>query len=373
MFAVCINNILSTEYPENWPEFLPTIKNIMSSQDKHTIDAALLILWELFNIYRYKSTDKREPLNIMISETFSQLFNTCNSLIALNEPEAGKMVHMILKIYYAAVQFELSPLLQSEPSITQWLTLFVTVIEKQVTINESLDEQEREQYSWFKAKKWALHCVYHLFVKYAIAPQNSGDLKYAQFSSIFMNNFAPNILNVYLNQVGLISSGTWTSNRVKQQISLFLTDCVKQKNLWLIMKPNLELIVVKYIFPILCVTDFDLYQWESDPVEYIQRKLDVMQDFKSSVTAAQELLTGIVKNRFKQTFIPIISFVNEILSAYNSTSVELRDARKKDGAINLISCLANEMLGKVFLTYLEITYSRSNRRIHCIECVARIQ
>jgi hypothetical protein len=88
--------------------------------------------------------------------------------------------------------------------------------------------------------------------------------------------------------------------------------------------------------------------WTNDPVEYVQAKLDPMDDFRSSVGAAQGLLSAIVRNRFKLSFLNIVSFVNGIFEKYNQTPVEQRDVREKDAAIHLVSSIANEMMSKVF-------------------------
>jgi hypothetical protein len=87
--------------------------------------------------------------------------------------------------------------------------------------------------------------------------------------------------------------------------------------------------------------------WTTDPVEYVQAKLDPMEDFRSSVGAAQGLLSALVRSRFKFSFLPIIEFVNGLFERYNQTPPEQRDYRQKDGAIHLVSSIANEMMSKV--------------------------
>ncbi|KAJ3205405.1 hypothetical protein HK099_000832, partial [Clydaea vesicula] len=347
LFAACLNNILATEYPQDWPEFLPTVKTIIQSDDTNVVHAGLSILWEVISLYRFKAAEKRAPLHHIVSETFSTLLLISQKLLPRSEPQAGAMMHKILKTYYASIEYELSFIQQNSDSLIPWGNLFIQMIEKEIPVDLTpSDIAEREKFSWWKAKKWAYHSIYHLFVKYCVQPQSTKKSVYTEFSKNFITNFVPTIVQCYLKQVKLLIAGTWMSNRTKQQLSLLLTDCIKQKNTWLMIKPDLEPIVVSYIFPQLCVTDVDLEEWENDPVEYIQRKLDPMEDCRSSVAAAQGLLSSLVKYHFKQTFMSIINFVNGILQSYNSTPIEQRNPKQKDGAIHLVSCLARDILGK---------------------------
>lgn len=125
------------------------------------------------------------------------------------------------------------------------------------------------------------------------------------------------------------------------------------------IKNILEPLVVHYIFPQLCLTAEDAEEWENDPVEYIQRKMDPSESFRSSSSAAENLLSTLVKVRFKSTFVPIMNFVNGILEEYNNADVAKRDCIKKDGAINLIACLAREILAEVLITRKKIYFFSS--------------
>ncbi len=349
--SACLGTILTTEYPQSWPEFLPAVCNLLQqppSPTEHTIQAGLAALWEVVSVYRFKQVDKRGPLNAIIEATFPLLLKLSGTLITNTDVESGELMHRILKIYYGSMQYELTGSLQSGESLVPWGTLFIQTVEKDLSsIPMPEDSSEREKHPWWKAKKWAYHCIYHLFSKYGLQNATDKASKYAQFSKYFLENFAPTILKTYLKQIHLLISGVWLSNRSKQQISILLQDSIKKKNLWVLLEPELENLVVRYIFPQLCLTEEDAEQWENDPVEYIQRKMDPMEDFRSSVAAAQNLLSGLVKHRFKQTFVPIISFVTNMLESYENTPQDQRNPKNKDGAIHMLSCLAKELFGKV--------------------------
>ncbi|KAL3895405.1 MAG: hypothetical protein SGCHY_004718 [Lobulomycetales sp.] len=348
LLASCISTVVSLELlsPEGWPQLLPGISACLVSPERQS--AGLILLWEVISAFRFKPVDKRAPIRAIIEQTFDSVLNIGSNALASLDSESGSLMHRVLKCYYASVQYELPASMQDPAALVQWGNLFMQVIAKDLPLSsvpEDLDE--RETWPWWKAKKWAFHCVYLLNGKYCVQPMANKESSYHQFSVYFMANFSPNILDAYLVQVGKVTSGTWMSNRTMQQLSLFLTDCVKHKALWARMKPHMQTLIVDYIFPQLCISDQDLELWASDPTEYVQAKLDPMEDFRSSVAAAQGLLSSIVRSRFKFSFMSIIEFANSVLEAYNNApSTEQRNVKAKDGVMQLVSSIAPEMMSK---------------------------
>jgi hypothetical protein len=211
---------------------------------------------------------------------------------------------------------ELAKFLQNSQNLAGWATFLIQIIQKEIPENaEGLpkDPEEREKYPWWKAKKWAYQSLYHLYSRYAWSLKK--DKKYSAFSKMFMEFYAPNIVQAYILQMQCFISGVWMTDRVKQQIAMFLEECIKPKGPWLMIKPHLESIIMQFIFPILCFNAKDQELWDSDPVEFIHKKIDSpVDDYRSPVTGAEELLTSIVVDRYKQTFIPVMTLINAILT-----------------------------------------------------------
>ena len=115
--------------------------------------------------------------------------------------------------------------LQNSQNLATWATFFINIIEKEIPdCAEGLpkDLEEREKYPWWKAKKWAFQSLYHLYSRYAWSLKK--DKRYSGFSKMFMDSFIPNILQAYLKQIQLFVSGRWLTDRVKQQIAMFLEE-----------------------------------------------------------------------------------------------------------------------------------------------------
>ncbi|KAJ3087930.1 hypothetical protein HK102_009952 [Quaeritorhiza haematococci] len=350
--ATALHEILLNEYPDNWPEFVPNIQILLQSTDnQHAIYAGLVALQQVVRVYRWKASGNREPLNQIVAHVFPAVHSIAAKLSQMDSLEAAQMLHLVLKTYYASMQYELPEALRKPEGLVPWVNVFMFVIQKEVPMDASMpqDPAEREKHPWWKAKKWAYHCIYNLFSTFGNPSYSKGSEKassYKEFSTYFTEHFVDSILQSYLKQVEMTIAGVWMSNRVMQQLALFLTECVKRKNTWLALKPHLGTLVSKFIFPMMCFSEADSELWESDPVELIQRRMDPLEDYRNAACAAEGLLTALVKVRFKQTFVPVVGFINGLLTSYNESPPEQRDPRQKDGALWMISAITDVMYAK---------------------------
>jgi hypothetical protein len=140
--------------------------------------------------------------------------------------------------------------------------------------------------------------------------------------------------------------------------------------MWQLVKPHSESLIAYFIFPQMCFSDSDAELWSEDPVEFVHKKIgqrrsksyctsipysltcsppvDPLEDFHSAQMHASNLLIDMARHRRKQTFMTILTFTNELLTKYLATAPELRNGKEKDGALNIVGCLSNEILSKVW-------------------------
>ncbi|KAG2225799.1 hypothetical protein INT45_007043 [Circinella minor] len=345
--STCLNTILSNDFPDQWPDFVNEIQNFLSSTDVKMVYTALLALRELVKVYQWRSMERREPLQQIIKVTFPAILTISDNLVQQESLEAAEMLKLALKIYHAGIQVDLPKCLQETQSLVGWGTMFLQLINKKIPL-EALpaDPEEREKYCWWKTKKWAYHCLNRLFTKYgnpALLPGSSN--KYNAFAKGFITNFAPNILQTYLNQIeGWIKKENWMSAKCLADSAAFFSDSIKHKLTWQILKPHTEDLVAHFIFPQLCFSPEDEELWEDDPVEYVHKKIDPLMDFHSPQTNAINLLIDLARDRKKHTFMGILNFINNVLNKYLETPDEQKNGREKDGALCMIGCLAHQVL-----------------------------
>lgn len=119
---------------------------------------------------------------------------------------------------------ELSKDLQEPSTLLPWVSLLISVVEWRWDASTSPplpeDASEREKHIWWKCKKWSYSSLNSLMGRYARARKM--DKKYSIFSKLFLDQFAPKILNVYFQQISFQIQGNWCSLRVKQSQFCFL-------------------------------------------------------------------------------------------------------------------------------------------------------
>jgi hypothetical protein len=298
---------------------------------------------------RWKTGSRREPFRQLVKLTFPAIQNICSNLINNDSNEAAEMLKLALKIYHSGIQSELPKSLQDHSSLVPWGTLFLQLIEKKIP-SEALpaDPEDRDKYPWWKTKKWAYHCLNRLFSKYgnpALLPRGSSE--YAAFAKSFAANFAPNILQAYLGQVELwIKKEIWIPSKILALTSSFFADCVKNKGTWQLLKPHVETLVAHFIFPQLCFSEQDQELWDEDPVEFVHKKVDPLEDFHSPQTNAMNFLLDLSRDRKKYTFMGILNFINSVLNKYIEAPEDQRNPKEKDGALCMIGGLAYQILQK---------------------------
>lgn len=259
----------------------------------------------------------------------------CDSIIALLPALLPLKMDLacykaLLKIYNSTIRLNLSDYHKS--SIHEWVSLFTKIIQLETA---SVDEKSVE----WKAKKWAHNCISTLF-------RYTGRKNCSDFSTVYLTSCVPALMPVYFDQISRFVQGQYLSERSKQLTCAFLELCIKPKPTWPILQQHLEQVITHFIYPLLCFTEDDQDLWDSNPVEYIHKKIDPpMDDFRSPVTAAEELLTTLVTRKFKTCFVPTVQIINSILTSYNELDPSLRDPRKKYGAMKLMTCIADLALG----------------------------
>ena len=167
-----------------------------------------------------------------------------------------------------------------------------------------------------------------------------------EFSKYFIANFAPEILKNYLQQIEKwAGKATWLSKPSLSYSLTFLDECVKPKSMWNNLKPHIDTLISHVLFPILCQSDEDIDLFDSDPPEYLHRKLNFYEEVSAPDVAATNFLVSLTKSRKKLTF-TILTFVNNVVNKYEASPDDQKDAREKEGALRMIGTLASVILGK---------------------------
>ncbi|KAL3475794.1 armadillo-type protein [Aspergillus californicus] len=344
-----MQKILQHDFPEQWPGFLDITMQLLGTNDASSVYAGLQCLLAICRVYRFKAGEKREEFDKIIEHSFPQLLNIGSKLVDEESVEAAEMLRIVVKSYKHAIYFELSPHLQSHQATVDWCTLFLRIIAKPPPANSMMEEKEERGLShWWKCKKWAYANLNRLFIRYGnpTTMTKSSTPDYSQFGKSFISTFAPEILKGYLQEIDkYVSKGQWLSNPALSYTLIFFEECVKPKAMWDHLKAHMENLIAHFVFPILCQTDEDIELFQTDPSEYLHRKLNYYEEVSAPDVAATNFLITLTKNRKKQTF-SILTFVNGVVSKYEAAPDDQKQPREKEGALRMIGSLSSVILGK---------------------------
>ena len=322
---------------------------LSSTNDANSVYAGLQCVLAICRSYRFKAGENREAFGLIVQAAFPHILSIGNKLVDESSLEAAELLRIIIKSYKHAIYFELPAYLMGEEQMVGWCTLFIRTVSK-VPPPESMPEdlEEREQNHWWKSKKWAYANLNRLFIRYGnpstLSKNHAQD--YTEFAKSFINNFAPEILKSYLTEIEKwVAKTGWLSKPALSFTLSFLDECVKPKSMWAHLKPNMENLIAHVLFPILCHSNDDLELFETDPQEYVHRKLNCYEEVTAPDVTATSFLNSLTKSRRKQTFV-ILNFVNNIVTRYEMAPEAEKNAREKEGALRMISTLSEVLLAK---------------------------
>ncbi|PNP82113.1 hypothetical protein FNYG_04566 [Fusarium nygamai] len=344
-----LQRILQYDFPARWPKFMDFTVELLNTNNPGSVLAGLQCLLAICRAFRYKSTDSddRQHFDKIVEATFPRLLAICNELVNQESDEAGEMLHLALKAYKHATWLELSPSLRQRDTNIAWCTVFLHTVSKACPANAMQgDQHEREKHHWWKAKKWAFFNLNRLFIRHG-NPASPGKGEDAlAFAKDFTANIAPEILKHYLQEIEKwVAKTSWLSRPCLSYTLVFLDESVRPKEMWTHLKPHLTNLVTHFVFPVLCLTEEDVEQFQDEPDEYLHRKLNYFEEASAPDVAATNFLVNLTKNRRKETF-EILKFVNAVVTEYEQAADDQKNHIAKEGALRMIATLAPVILGK---------------------------
>uniref|UniRef100_A0A667HZB2 Importin 8 n=1 Tax=Lynx canadensis TaxID=61383 RepID=A0A667HZB2_LYNCA len=336
--TMCLRAIIKYDFPGHWPAVVDKIDYYLQSQSSGSWLGSLLCLYQLVKTYEYKKAEEREPLIAAMQIFLPRIQQQIMQLLPDSSHYSVLLQKQILKIFYALVQYALPLQLVTNQTMTAWMEIFRTIIDRTVPPETlQIDEDDRPELVWWKCKKWALHIVARLFERYG-SPGNVTK-EYFEFSEFFLKTYAVGIQQVLLKILDQYRQKEYVAPRVLQQAFNYLNQGIVHSVTWKQMKPHIQNISEDVIFSVMCYKDEDEELWQEDPYEYIRMKFDIFEDYASPTTAAQTLLYTAAKKR-KEVLPKMMAFCYQILTDPNF------DPRKKDGALHVIGSLADILLKK---------------------------
>uniref|UniRef100_A0A914X6W2 Importin N-terminal domain-containing protein n=1 Tax=Plectus sambesii TaxID=2011161 RepID=A0A914X6W2_9BILA len=334
--AVCVTTILRHDFPARWSGIVQKISSYLEKLDGLSWMGALTVLYRLVKIYEYRKPKEKKPLVETMRVLLPMLQQRLMSLMPDASQESVLLQKLIMKIFFALVQFSLNFDMISKESFVEWMELCRQIVGRPVPDEtKAVSEEDRPELVWWKCKKWAIHTMSRVFERYGSPGQVQTE--YNQFAEYYLKQMAAPSIETVLHVLDEHRKGEYVSPRVLHQCLLYLQSACSHAFSWKVIKPHMSVIVNSIIFPLLKHSDEDEEMWEDDPQEFIKFKYDIFDDLMNPSSSAAALLTAAVK---RQGQLPkTLEFIVQVL---NSS----QDPRDQDGALHMVGTLAPNLLKK---------------------------
>lgn len=359
--VVALRVQLEADYPDAWPDLLPSVLTALQSPEVARVSGALAVLRVLCRKYEYKDAASRPLLHAICAASLPSLHGIATRLLASVASAGGVgpgcpgevvtqvplLLKLVLKSLWSCVYMDIPPSLQQGEVFHGWMTVLGAVISMALPLEaQPGDVEERQQWPWWKAKKWAMRICNRIFQRYS-SPRGHSHPQHKAFAQHFKTHYAPSLVQAYIQQLGqLATPGGFLSDRVVNYALSLLQSAVPRKELYPLISTAAPVLVYRVTFPLLCFTPADAELWEEDPQEYIRKGYDILEDMYSPRTAAMSFITQLVRKRPEQLH-PFLAFLVSVLHRCSpGTPPEGRPYEQLDGALFALGALSDTLKRK---------------------------
>ena len=355
LLAETIFHIVKSDFPHQWPSLITTILQTVQQSDLPTqglrVHNALVALRKICKRYEYKHKKDRGPLDQIADQFFPLLLPLAQRLNDLNEHslEAALTLKQILKIFYASTEQYLPQSIGGittllHPEVMQpWFEIFQKALSKKLPedetglppLNQPKSVEDREKWPWWKVKKWASKIIRKMFLRHGLPSSVEKEVKI--FANYFSKQVAPQFLGPICETLNLRAEGHFCTNIVMYHCLSFIEISIELSSTYKVLKPHMDFILYRVCFPTICLSEHDIYLFEHEPHEFMQREFNFLNEFLDPRSAATRVVGNLVRYRGQDTINGLLVFFNEILQNYangNQKHVE------KDGCLQMIGCLS---------------------------------
>ncbi|KZO89809.1 ARM repeat-containing protein [Calocera viscosa TUFC12733] len=339
--------LVKATWPEQWPELEGDVRSLLISGGAKETFVGLVCLLEMLKAFRYGSSPHVPSVTAHLFPLLHPLAS--KTLTANPSHDEAEILHLVVKCYWMSIQQDLAVCLQESDSIIPWGTLFLQVVSHQIPMSIQAVSPDNLDYlagtAYWKAKKWAFRVLNRLFAKYGNPSQLPTMHKktYAPFATKFISSFAPEILRRYLRETELYVAAQrtnnweqgWMTDRCLCLIIDFLSESIKPKSTWELLKPHVSDLIQHFIFPILRFTPRKAELWESDPVTFVQESLGGFEDLGWPDPHASGFLLRLARSRAKTSYQIILTHISDVLGQYPSS----QGPESKYGVMTMIMAL----------------------------------
>ncbi|OON18634.1 Importin-beta protein [Opisthorchis viverrini] len=335
---VALSKIIKHDFPSRFPEFPDQVKHYLSTSDQNQWHGALVSFYSFVKVFEYKKSDGKHKVASIMKEFLPTLHAAIANLVTTKTEESLMLQLLILKIFFAFVNFHFPLDAMEREAVGPWNDVFCTII------SDFSVQTSDPTHPFWKAKKWSVRILLRLFTRYGSPGVVSK--KHQPFAEWYLKSFSTANLNAMLGICELYRRKSFVSKPVLSQILEYFSAALGHSFAWKILRNDFLLLVREVIFPLLSHSEEDAELWQDEPIEYIRyaasdwgRPSDPSSSAFSLLAEACLKRRGVLNN--------IMPFCMHILTSDSSPS-------EKDAVLHMYGAIAELLLKKeAYKTHLE--------------------
>lgn len=344
--STTINNILASE---KWEDLVPIIKKLIS--DGSNIDhvyAGLICLYEYSKNYRWAGLENPNSSNPVLEEITEGIFPILEQLVPplleSNTRVTDEMLYLIIKVFKYCTFSSLPTYLRDPQNLGKWCQLQILIINQPLPLYV-MEEEFSEQKSLLarvKCIKWCFGNLHRLLTRHG-GGFSTKEKDSNEFAKYFMENFVPEILNVYWSIIENWSmKRVWLSEGSLYRMISFLEQLIDTAA-WPLISEKLDAIILHVVLPTLSANEQTIELYEDEPEEYIRRFFDINRENNTSDVASTNFIFRLTTKRFKSAIDRILNIINDVFSRRAGDPADIKTAMETEGALRILSTISYKL------------------------------
>ncbi|KAK8442594.1 hypothetical protein CJI97_003148 [Candidozyma auris] len=336
--STAISSILNAEKWDDLTNIIPKLISDTSNIDH--VFTGLICLFEYTKNYRYSHEGNRNIVLEEVAETIFPLLESLTESLMNNDSNVSdEMLYLVFKIFKYTTYSTLPTYLANPSKLGTWCNLHIMLINKPLPDTVArLEPSERASAPRVKAVKWCFGNLHRLLFRHGGGV--STPKKDSEFATTFLNNFVPEILNVYWQIIEKWSSKSlWLSEASLYHLIAFLEMVIETPDFPLI-EEKLDAIIRHILLPTLNANKDTIELYEDDPEEYIRKFFELSRDNTTSDTASINFLFRLSSTKFSKTGATILNIINEIFQKRSGDKENLEYACQTEGALRILATIS---------------------------------
>lgn len=342
------------DYPDRWPDMHDVLLSHLKSGDPHRTLCSLRLIRACLYEWELKS---RCPQSSMLCGHVMPTVQYLTTMLVdgnHNTIEAANAILVAFKAYNSMIKYNLLYTTYSckEDTVIAWCGLANKLLQKQLPepgqagepAGQPADPDARQEWPWWKCKKWALRAAYFLSIQESADEDEDDAAGKNRVVQLFRMSIAPLFVETILGLlIASARGGAWVSPKVKLYAMRFMQQASDYGSVWRPLKPHINTLITEVLAGVLRPTADDMREYAEDGIGWVQSRSNIFEMYSDHRNAADALLIDLVAHRGKQVLPIIEGYIGSTFQTYAAAPAASRDFASKEVAMRMLGLLNGEI------------------------------